>query len=1736
MNLTDIADELKKLFAGAGNTINQGAQNVSNFVQQPIKIAQQGIQNWASQPQNYQKAQALQTWQPLLQPIQTAQRSLASQGITNLPQFATKVMGNAPQQFNQYVQNVSNQAKLPQVIPSVVGSMGKTIMAGPSTLFQKKSNWEHAGDVLGTVGAVTNPFNSLTGGVIGSGFQAIMNTLNKQPITQNLDKSFSQGVDFSSKLGPISEATNWALGPILSKLNPTGMQSWNTYINLAKNATSDVGKQRALMALTNAIIGQLGQKTITGLIGMGAYGATMPAKDLNERLGNFIDNAVQGAGYEVGGHILGQGGNIILNQAKDIKLQNRPGFVKIAGDGTVNYNSPYQRGDLTKMETRLDSILGTSQYRLGDYRTISGARATAFTGLEEAAQQNVPGAQQALTEARQLESNLNLARNEKNGIPQKQSFSYKPATNIPSEQKPIETAFYNQLNNNFDQSVQEYKSKFGNILNTDNARELSPHYNSSNAAKSKYSVAVHEPASAFVKEMYARELATPDPTGNNMVVFTAGGTGAGKTTAVANLPEMKDAQIVYDTNMNTYSSAKQKIDQAIAAGKDVSILYVNRDPIQSFDNGAVPRALRTGRTIPIAEHANTHSGAIDTIKQLAETYKDNPNVSIKIIDNTGGKGQQTVVPIESIANLKYNKGEIQKQVSNNLDTLYANKQIPTEIYQGFKGQETQPQGVVGKNSTSSSSQPSQTDLQGITSQNIKIRPSTPQGGENIKIKGLDTSSMPNTQQPQVAMPQGNTESLSPNMQSPLTQDNKSPSTNVSSSSILSNSTPLNNLNIQGEQPKGFVSTVKNAPGVLPEVKSAAEGILPQTQQPITNKESFATAQNRIDTQGIDAAHQYVLSNAPYDAEKAGTAQLLMKQYAENIKAPGNYEKFQQLTDSIDQQARTAGQGIQSLSNWDKLSPKAILNVANASADKLGQTLPEDFQKQVISRAADIQKMTEGSPERTQAVQGLLKDIADQLPSTKGELFDAYRYMNMLSGPVTVEKIGYGGLFNTLVTRPIDLFAEATTQHAHQMMDSSFQRTVSYSDIPQWYKDAYLGMPDAWNAALQGWKQGNVDKAFQEGQSGQSTINKLRQQNLPDILTLPGKAHGFVYNFFSSIIGGAERSRLMANGVDEATATKMGQELGDKFTLRSPLGGKDQSTAVKAVDGLGQLATKMQDIPVLGTFSRWIAPFMKVSTNFVKLGVEHSPLALPDSAVKFAQGAEGADANLAHAMVGSLITGLGAMAVAKDMVTGAAPTDKKQSDLFYASGRKPYSVNIPGVGWTPYQYFGPLGLSLMLPQAVKDATSGVNATKDVSEKVLVGIGNTTKMIIAGTPLPSITGFFNMLAGDTSVNPNTFMADMTSQLIPFEAMQRYVAQIIDPIYRKASSYTDRLKSGIPDLSSIGLPSTTKSLQSYTTPLGQPETRNATNFIAPYAIGQPANQYEPAFQSRQNTLNSNAIINQANKNAQSGGSTDFSQGGIKISSEITKLPDGTFSYQITDSNGQTTINQAKTQKQAQLAIDKNNFINSDKETSYSNGILYTKQPDGTVTTKKIDLSKPIPPPQLTGDATVDKKLKTEYQGNLTTQANDIMSLYKNGQISKDDAIKQVNALKIQSIDITTPINTPQLTGNTILDKKLVSQYQSELTSRANDIVTMYQAGQLTQSQATSMLTDLQNQSSAYKAPKKPKKITIAKFKAPKISTAGFKIAIAKVAKPPAMPKPKMTRVKAIKISQPKKITLKK
>ena len=134
---------------------------------------------------------------------------------------------------------------------------------------------------------------------------------------------------------------------------------------------------------------------------------------------------------------------------------------------------------------------------------------------------------------------------------------------------------------------------------------------------------MHAPASWLTKKLYAEALAKKPKRGEtNWVLFTAGGTGAGKSSALRSMGSLADkAQIIFDTNMNGFDSALKKVNQALAAGKKVDIAYTFRDPVEALKEGALPRAMRqeekygSGRTVPIDEahrHARGTPGTLWT--------------------------------------------------------------------------------------------------------------------------------------------------------------------------------------------------------------------------------------------------------------------------------------------------------------------------------------------------------------------------------------------------------------------------------------------------------------------------------------------------------------------------------------------------------------------------------------------------------------------------------------------------------------------------------------------------------------------------------------------------------------------------------------------------------------------------------------------------------------------------------------------------------------------------------------------------------------------------------------------------------------------------------------------------------------------------------------------------------------------------------------------------------------------
>jgi hypothetical protein len=226
-------------------------------------------------------------------------------------------------------------------------------------------------------------------------------------------------------------------------------------------------------------------------------------------------------------------------------------------------------------------------------------------------------------------------------------------------------------------------SNGGQILNTDLARELSPAYRADRTLSSD----VHEPSSAFVKRLYADKLAQPTPDGKvPEVLFTAGGTGAGKSTGLRLLGDATSkSEIIYDTNMNTLKSAVEKIEQALATGRQVRILYTFRDPVEALTGGALPRAMRMGRTVPLKEHARTHQGSAETIREIAKKYAGDDRVELIVIDNSKGKNKAEISSLDKLPRQDYNG--IKEKLYAALEAEHQAGRISDQVRRGTQGSE-----------------------------------------------------------------------------------------------------------------------------------------------------------------------------------------------------------------------------------------------------------------------------------------------------------------------------------------------------------------------------------------------------------------------------------------------------------------------------------------------------------------------------------------------------------------------------------------------------------------------------------------------------------------------------------------------------------------------------------------------------------------------------------------------------------------------------------------------------------------------------------------------------------------------------------------------------------------------------------------------------------------------------------------------------------------------------------------
>lgn len=231
------------------------------------------------------------------------------------------------------------------------------------------------------------------------------------------------------------------------------------------------------------------------------------------------------------------------------------------------------------------------------------------------------------------------------------SESIPRAPRLSAEQRAIETAAYDRVIANPQDAIGEYFQRFGKVIDPDNVKKMFPEFE----ADPSLAAAVHEPSSYLSKMIYAEALKQND---GSPVIFTAGGGGSGKSEAMPMAlaaSGLSDGGIVFDSTFSSFRSAVQKIDQALESGAPVAILYTNR-----HIEGAFKFAMGRDRVVPAGVLSRAHVGASDTIRALAEHYRDNPNVAISVVNNHGVKSQMTLGSIDDV--FKYDHNQIERRL------------------------------------------------------------------------------------------------------------------------------------------------------------------------------------------------------------------------------------------------------------------------------------------------------------------------------------------------------------------------------------------------------------------------------------------------------------------------------------------------------------------------------------------------------------------------------------------------------------------------------------------------------------------------------------------------------------------------------------------------------------------------------------------------------------------------------------------------------------------------------------------------------------------------------------------------------------------------------------------------------------------------------------------------------------------------------------------------------------------
>ena len=416
-----------------------------------------------------------------------------------------------------------------------------------------------------------------------------------------------------------------------------------------------------------------------------------------------------------------------------------------------------------------------------------------------------------------------------------------------------------------------------------------------------------------------------------------------------------------------------------------------------------------------------------------------------------------------------------------------------------------------------------------------------------------------------------------------------------------------------------------------------------------------------------------------------------------------------------QMETTAGQAVQAASILRKLSPNSQLYAAQQDVSELEKTIRKNYKNfEITIDPALIEEFTQQTDQagRDMVLNKIYQNVADQVPSTWRDKWNAWRYLSMLANPRThVRNVDGNFFFQPLRIVKDRVAAAIEAGVSRTRRGKKLERTKSFLASPELYRAAFADWANV-RDVLSGNKYNDIRS---EIESRRTIFGKGIPTRLAEKITGHTFRRGFMEMgraanswaleqedvFFKRITyADALAGYLQANGV---TAEQLRSNTVDSQLLsraRDYAGQEALRATYQDRNGFSDLVSRrFQENNRYARAANMaidaVLPFRRTPANILVRGMEYSPAglakALTADLIQVKQGKmSGAEAidHIAAGLTGSALFALGAYLFAQGIVTSGGGDDENLDQLNELTGVQNYALYLD---WLPDWIKTPLGI-------------------------------------------------------------------------------------------------------------------------------------------------------------------------------------------------------------------------------------------------------------------------------------------------------------------------------------------------------------------------------------------------------------------------------------------------------------